>query len=83
MQWINRFAVLPVFNFLGSFGWNYGIVILVLTILLKTVLFPIAYKTYLSSAKMRLLKPEVDEINLKFPKKEECHEEAKAYHGNV
>jgi len=78
MQWINRFAVLPVFNFLGSFGWNYGIVILVLTILLKTVLFPIAYKTYLSSAKMRLLKPEIDEIGLKFPKKEDAMKKQQA-----
>jgi YidC/Oxa1 family membrane protein insertase len=78
MQWINRFAVLPVFNFLGSFGWNYGIVILVLTILLKTVLFPIAYKTYLSSAKMRLLKPEVDEIGEKFPKKEDAMKKQQA-----
>jgi YidC/Oxa1 family membrane protein insertase len=78
MQWINRFAVLPVFNFLGSFGWNYGIVILVLTILLKTVLFPIAYKTYLSSAKMRLLKPEVDEIGLKYPKKEDAMKKQQA-----
>lgn len=78
MQWINRYAVLPVFNFLGSFGWNYGIVILVLTILLKIVLFPIAYKTYLSSAKMRLLKPEVDEIGLKFPKKEDAMKKQQA-----
>jgi YidC/Oxa1 family membrane protein insertase len=78
MQWINRYAVLPVFNFLGSFGWNYGIVILVLTILLKIVLLPIAYKTYLSSAKMRLLKPEVDEIGLKFPKKEDAMKKQQA-----
>jgi YidC/Oxa1 family membrane protein insertase len=78
MQWINRYAVLPVFNFLGSFGWNYGIVILVLTILLKIVLFPIAYKTYLSSAKMRLLKPEVDEISQKFPKKEDAMKKQQA-----
>jgi len=78
MQWINRYAVLPVFNFLGSFGWNYGIVILVLTILLKIVLFPIAYKTYLSSAKMRLLKPEVDEIGQKFPKKEDAMKKQQA-----
>jgi YidC/Oxa1 family membrane protein insertase len=78
MQWINRFAVLPVFNFLGSFGWNYGIVILVLTILLKIVLFPIAYKTYLSSAKMKLLKPEVDEINQKYPKKEDAMKKQQA-----
>jgi YidC/Oxa1 family membrane protein insertase len=76
MQWINRYAVLPVFNFLGSFGWNYGIVILVLTILLKTVLLPIAYKTYLSSAKMRLLKPEIDEISQKYPKKDDAIKKA-------
>ena len=78
MQWINRFAVLPVFNFLGSFGWNYGIVILVLTILLKIVLFPVAYKTYLSSAKMRLLKPEMDEISQKFPKQEDAMKKQQA-----
>jgi YidC/Oxa1 family membrane protein insertase len=78
MQWINRFAVLPVFNFLGSFGWNYGIVILVLTILLKVVLFPVAYKTYLSTAKMRLLKPEVDELSEKYPKKEDAMKKQQA-----
>jgi len=78
MQWINRYAVIPVFNFLGSFGWNYGIVILLLTIMLKVVLFPVAYKTYLSSAKMRVLKPEVDEINGKFPKKEDAMKKQQA-----
>jgi len=78
LQWINRYAVIPVFNFLGSFGWNYGIVILVLTILLKTVLFPVAYKTYMSSAKMRVLKPEVDEINAKYPKKDDAMKKQQA-----
>jgi YidC/Oxa1 family membrane protein insertase len=78
LQWINRFAVLPVFNFLGSFGWNYGIVILVLTILLKTLLMPIAYKTYLSSAKMRVLKPEIDELGQKYPKKEDAMKKQQA-----
>ncbi len=68
LGWINRFAVIPVFNWLESTGMNYGIIILILTILLKIVLFPIAYKTYLSSAKMRVLKPEIDEINKKIPK---------------
>lgn len=72
LQWINRYAVIPVFDFLSSFGWNYGIIILILTILLKIVLLPIAYKTYMSSAKMRVLKPEVDEIGKKFPKKEDA-----------
>lgn len=69
MHWINRFAVIPVFNFLEGFNLNYGIIILILTLLLKIVLFPIAYKTYLSSARMRVLKPEVDEIGKKFPDK--------------
>ncbi len=72
MQWINRYAVIPVFNFLEGFNLNYGIIILILTILLKIVLFPIAYKTYISSAKMRLLKPEVDEINAKYPKQDDA-----------
>jgi len=72
MAWINIYAVIPVFTFFGNLGWNYGIIILILTILLKIVLFPIAYKTYKSSAKMRILKPEIDELNHKFPKKEDA-----------
>ena len=78
MQWINRFAVIPVFNFLEGFNMNYGIIILILTILLKLVLSPIAYKTYLSSAKMRLLKPEIEDINAKFPKKDDAMKKQQA-----
>jgi len=78
MQWINRYAVIPVFDFLGTLGWNYGIIILILTILLKLVLFPITYKTYKSQAKMRALKPEVDEISKKFPKKEDAMKKQQA-----
>ena len=78
LAWINIYAVIPVFDFLGSFGWNYGIIILILTILLKVVLFPIAYKTYKSTAKMRVLKPEIDEIAKKFPKKEDAMKKQKA-----
>lgn len=62
LKYINRFAVLPVFDFLKNFNWNYGLIILVLTVLLKVVLFPLTYKSYLSMAKMRVLKPEMDEI---------------------
>ena len=62
LKYINRWVVLPVFNFLEGFGWGYGLIILVLTILLKTVLLPLTYKSYLSMAKMRILKPEMDEI---------------------
>jgi YidC/Oxa1 family membrane protein insertase len=78
MAWINQYIVIPVFDWLGGYGWNYGIVILVLTLLLKVVLFPIAYKTYLSSAKMRVLKPEVDELSKKYPKKEDAMQKQQA-----
>lgn len=78
LQWINTGAVIPVFNFLEGFGWNYGIIILVLTLLLKLVLFPIAYKTYKSTAKMKVLKPEIDEIGKKYPKKEDSMKKQQA-----
>jgi YidC/Oxa1 family membrane protein insertase len=62
LKYINRWVVLPVFSFLERFGWGYGLIILVLTVLLKMVLLPLTYKSYLSMAKMRILKPEMDEI---------------------
>lgn len=65
LKYINRFIVLPVFNFLDSFNWNYGLIILVLTILLKVAMSPLTYKSYISMAKMRILKPEMDEIKAK------------------
>ena len=65
--WINRYIVVNVFDWLGSYGWNYGIVILVLTIIIKLALMPFAYKSYQSTAKMRVLKPEIDEISAKYP----------------
>lgn len=63
--WVNKFMVIPIFNFLSSFLSNYGLVILLLTIMIKLVLFPFMYKIYVSTAKMRLLKPELDEIKEK------------------
>lgn len=65
LGWINEYAVIEVFNALDSTSLSYGIIILILTILLKLVLFPITYKTYMSGAKMRVLKPEIAEINAK------------------
>jgi len=65
LKYINRFIVLPVFNFLNNFNWNFGLIILVLTILLKLALSPLTYKSYLSMAKMRVLKPEMDVIKAK------------------
>ncbi|MBK9317888.1 MAG: YidC/Oxa1 family insertase periplasmic-domain containing protein [Bacteroidetes bacterium] len=64
--WVNRFIVIPIFNFLNSFNWNYGIIILILTIAIKVMLLPLTFKAYLSQAKMKVLKPEIDEIQGKF-----------------
>ena len=71
IRWIN-YGVIAVFNWLSSYGWSYGIVILILTILIKTVLFPFAFKSYKSSAITRVLKPEMDAINAKYPKEEDA-----------
>ncbi|MBD5232522.1 MAG: membrane protein insertase YidC [Bacteroidales bacterium] len=69
-RWINTCVIIPVFNFLGSFNWNYGIIILLLTIFIKIVLFPLTYKSYVSQAKMRVLAPDVKAINDKYPGQE-------------
>ncbi len=65
---INQFIIIPIFNFLRKYIDNFGIIILLLTIFIKTVLFPFTYKSYMSQAKMRALKPEIDELNEKFSK---------------
>ena len=65
---VNRYLIIPVFNFLRQYIANFGIIILMLTVFIKTILFPFTYKSYMSQAKMRALKPEVDEINSKFGK---------------
>jgi YidC/Oxa1 family membrane protein insertase len=65
---INRYAIIPVFNFLNRSINSYGLIILLLTIMIKVVLFPLTYRSYMSMAKMRTLKPEIDAINEKIPK---------------
>lgn len=78
VSWINRYIVVNVFNWLGNYGWNYGIVILVLTVIIKICLMPFAFKSYMSSAKMRVLKPEIDEISAKYPKQEDAMKKQQA-----
>ncbi len=68
--WVNRWLVIPVFDFLDGFHISYGLIILILTLFIKIILFPITYKTYLSSAKMKALKPEIEEINKKYEGKD-------------
>ena len=65
--WINQYAIIPMFNFFSQYIGNFGIIILLLTLVIKIVLFPLTYKSYVSSAKMRVLKPEIDEIHSKIP----------------
>jgi YidC/Oxa1 family membrane protein insertase len=69
--WVNRFAVIPVFNLLKDTGLGYGIIILILTLVIKLVLMPFTYKAYMSTAKMRVLKPEIEELNKKFEGKDD------------
>lgn len=69
--WVNKFMVIPVFNLLKDTGLGYGIIILILTLLIKMGLMPFTYKAYMSTAKMRVLKPEIDEINKKFEGKDD------------
>ncbi len=69
-RWINTGVVIPIFNFLGSFISNYGIIILIMTIFIKLVLFPLTYKSYKSQAKMRILAPDIKAINNKYPGQE-------------
>lgn len=77
IRWIN-YGVIYVFNWLGSYGLNYGIVILILTILIKILLFPIAFKSYKSTAISRILKPEMEEIAAKYPKEEDAMKKQQA-----
>ena len=62
LKWVNKYGVMPLFKLLNTTGLSIGIIILILTILLKLVIFPFTYKSYVSMAKMRVLKPEMDEI---------------------
>ena len=72
IKWINRFIFLYAFDFLTGLGLNMGIVLLLLTIIVKMIVFPLMKKSYLSSANMRVLRPKIDEINAKYPKKEDA-----------
>lgn len=69
-RWVNTYIVIPVFNWLGSFIPNYGIIILILTILIKLVLSPLTYKSYKSQAVMRILAPDIQALNEKYPGQE-------------
>ena len=76
--WISRFIIIPCFDLLGRFISNYGLIILIMTVLLKIVISPLTIKSYMSSAKMSALKPEMDKINEKYPKQEDAMKKQQA-----
>ncbi len=76
--WINRFVIIPIFNWLDNYIASYGLIILILTILIKLVLYPLTFKSIQSQAKMKVLKPMVDELGKKFPKKEDAMKKQQA-----
>lgn len=77
LAWINK-GVIWVFDLMSSWNWSYGMIILALSVLIKLILFPIAKSSYRSSAIMRALKPELDEINAKYPKPEDAMKKQQA-----
>ena len=72
VRWINRYFIMYLFDGLSSLGLNMGIVLILLTLIVKAIIYPFTKKSYISSAKMRALKPYVDEINKKYPKQEDA-----------
>ena len=76
--WINRFMIIPIFNWLDNYIGSYGIIILILTLIIKVILFPLTFKSYQSTAKMQVLKPQVEELGKKFPKKEDAMKKQQA-----
>ena len=71
LRWINRWFTLYVFDWLTGFGLNMGIVLILITLLLKAITFPMVKKSYMSSAKMRVLKPKFEEATKQYDKPED------------
>jgi YidC/Oxa1 family membrane protein insertase len=67
LSWVNKGLVIPVFNFFLSLNWNMGLIIFILTLMVKLIILPLTYKSYMSSAKMRVLRPQIVEIEKKYP----------------
>ena len=67
VSWVNVILVIPMFDLFSSWGLNIGLIILLMTIVIKLIILPFVFKSYQSTAKMRVLKPQIDEINAKFP----------------
>lgn len=75
---ISRYLIVPVFNFLEKFNWNYGIIIIIFTLLIRLVLLPLVFKSYQGGAIMRILKPEMEALNKKYPAQEQAMQKQQA-----
>ncbi len=78
LSWVNKYFVIPVFNFFLSMGWSMGLIIFLLTLLVKLIIAPLTFKSYKSTAKMRVLKPQVEKIEAKYPGEDKAVERQKA-----
>ena len=78
VAWFSRLVIIPTFDLLGKFIHNYGIVILLMTLLIKLLISPLTIKSYKSSAKMQVVKPEMDKINAKYPDQKDAMKKQQA-----
>ncbi|MBO7190436.1 MAG: membrane protein insertase YidC [Alistipes sp.] len=76
--WWNKVVTIPVFHWLRDLGLGFGLIILILTLLVKVVILPLTYKSYMSTAKMRAIRPELEAINAKYPKQEDAMKKQQA-----
>lgn len=88
VRWVNRFIVLPFFHWLDSYALNYGLIILLMTLLIKLITLPFTYKSFVASAKMRIAQqlPEIQKINEKYPNQEDAmqkQQELMAFYGKI
>ena len=78
VNWFSRLVIIPSFDLIGKFISNYGIVILIMTLLIKLLLSPLTIKSYKSTAKMQVIKPEVDKLNEKYPNEKDAMKKQQA-----
>ena len=78
VAWFSRLVIIPSFDLIGRFVSNYGLVILLMTLLIKLIISPLTIKSYKSSAKMQVIKPEMDKINAKYPSEKDAMKKQQA-----
>ncbi len=72
LRWINQIFTINLFDWLSKLGLGMGMVLLLMTLIVKLLIFPLTYKSYISSARMRVLKPQIEELGKKYPRKEDA-----------